>query len=441
MMKRILFLGFLSLSISCSKENSIVIPTNSTGEVASIKTYGGSKNDAVHAVVNTNDGGYAVAGYSQSIDHDITDKSSENFDFWLLKFSSEDMLEWSKTFGGTKDDRANDIMATSDGGFAILGYANSADGDASTNAGAQDFWLIKLDASGNLIWQKSFGYAGNDYGNTLIETNDNGYLITGVLDVSASGGEGNSRIVQRHAGGDIWALKLDAMGNTEWTRYYGGSFTDTAYGIAKTVDNGYVIVGSSDSDDVDIANNKGTYDFWVLKIASTGEVLWEKSFGGTEIDEARAIIPSNDGSFIIVGDTRSSDTDVSSNNGAADLWMLKISSEGTLIWEKSFGGTSFDVARSITKTQDNGFLIAGSSRSSDGDVTTNQGQNDAWILKVDANGALEWQRTLGGSQIDFVYDAVQLSNGAVIAVGESSSTDGDILENKGFTDALIVKLK
>ena len=121
--------------------------------------------------------------------------------------------------------------------------------------------------------------------------------------------------------------------------------------------------------------------------------------------------------------------------------MLKISSEGTLIWEKSFGGTSFDVARSITKTQDNGFLIAGSSRSSDGDVTTNQGQNDAWILKVDTNGVLEWQRTLGGSQIDFVYDAVQLSNGAVIAVGESSSTDGDILENKGFTDALIVKLK
>ncbi len=169
--------------------------------------------------------------------------------------------------------------------------------------------------------------------------------------------------------------------------------------------------------------------------------MWEKSFGGTEIDEARAIIPSNDGNFIIVGDTRSSDTDVSSNNGAADLWMLKISSEGTLIWEKSFGGTSFDVARSITKTQDNGFLIAGSSRSLDGDVTTNQGQNDAWILKVDANGALEWQRTVGGSQIDFVYDAVQLSNGAVIAVGESSSTDGDILENKGFTDALIVKLK
>lgn len=441
MMKRILFLGFLSLSISCSKENSIVIPTNSTGEVASIKTYGGSKNDAVHAVVNTNDGGYAVAGYSQSIDHDITDKSSENFDFWVLKFSSEDILEWSRTFGGTEDDRANDIIVTSDGGFAILGYANSADGDASTNAGAQDFWLIKLDASGNLIWQKSFGYAGNDYGNTMIETNDNGYLITGVLDVSASGGEGNSRISQRHAGGDIWALKLDATGNTEWTKYYGGSFTDTAYGIAKTVDNGYIIVGSSDSDDVDIANNKGTYDFWALKIASTGEILWEKSFGGTEIDEARAIIPSNDGNFIIVGDTRSSDTDVSSNNGAADLWMLKISSEGTLIWEKSFGGTSFDVARSITKTQDNGFLIAGSSRSLDGDVTTNQGQNDAWILKVAANGALEWQRTVGGSQIDFVYDAVQLSSGAVIAVGESSSTDGDILENKGFTDALIVKLK
>ncbi len=225
MMKRILFLGFLSLSISCSKENSIVIPTNSTGEVASIKTYGGSKNDAVHAVVNTNDGGYAVAGYSQSIDLDITDKSSENFDFWLLKFSSEDILEWSRTFGGTEDDRANDIIATSDGGFAVLGYANSADGDASTNAGAQDFWLIKLDASGNLIWQKSFGYAGNDYGNTLIETNDNGYLITGVLDVSASGGEGNSRIStetcrRRYLGFKIRCYRKYRMDKILWRLFY-----------------------------------------------------------------------------------------------------------------------------------------------------------------------------------------------------------------------------
>lgn len=441
-MKHFLFLIFLFFAISCSKEDVFLPVTNTAkGEIESIKTYGGSKNDAVHAVVNTSDGGYAVAGYSQSIDHDITDKSSENFDFWVLKFSSEDLLEWSKTFGGTEDDRAHDIIETSDGGFAILGYANSADGDASTNAGAQDFWLIKLDIFGNLTWQKSFGYAGNDSGNTLIETNDNGYLITGVLDVSASGGEGNSRTTQRHAGGDIWALKLDATGNIEWTKYYGGSFTDTAYGIAKTTDNGYVIVGSSDSDDVDIANNKGTYDFWTLKIASTGDLLWEKSFGGTEIDEARAIFPSDDGNFIIVGDTRSSDTNVSSNNGAADLWIIKMSPEGTLIWEKSFGGSSFDVARSVSKTQDNGLLIGGSSRSLDGDVTTNQGQNDAWILKIDTNGVLEWQTAVGGSQIDFVYDAVQLSNGAIIAVGESNSADGEVTENKGFTDALIIKLK
>lgn len=440
-MKKGLFIAIYLLFFSCSKKNEILPPTITAGILENLKTYGGSKNEAFKTITNTTDGGYAIAGYTQSSDNDIEDKDNESFDFWVLKFSSEDLLEWSKTFGGTADESANDIIETSDGGFAVLGHAKSTDGDLTNNAGAQDFWLIKLDALGNLIWQKAFGYLGNDFGTTLIETNDNGYLITGVLDVTASGGEGNSKSSQKHAGGDIWAIKLNASGNLVWRNYYGGSFTDTSYGVAKTDDNGYILVASSDSNDVDITNNKGSYDFWVLKIENNGTLVWQKSFGGSEIDEARAIIPSNDGNFVIVGDTRSSDVDISTNNGAADLWMLKMSSEGNLLWQTSFGGSSFDVARSISKTQDGGFLISGSSRSSDGDLTTNQGQNDAWILKVNESGILIWQTTVGGSEIDFAYDAVQLNNGEIIAVGESNSDNGDITDNKGFTDALMIKIK
>ena len=200
------------------------------------------------------------------------------------------------------------------------------------------------------------------------------------------------------------------------------------------------MVGSSDSNDVDIKNNKGSYDFWVIKISSKGVLVWEKSFGGSEIDEARAISASHDGNFIVVGDTRSSDGDINLNNGAADIWMLKISSEGSLIWEKTIGGTSFDAARSISMTQDNGFIITGSSRSSDNGFT-NQGQNDALILKVSSEGDLEWQQTIGGSEIDFLYDAVELDNKTIIGVGESSSFNGDISLNKGFSDGLIIKIK
>ena len=378
---------------NCSPNDDTTSPKEIT---TTVKTIGGAKNESAQAITKTTDGGFAVLGYTQSIDGDITDKPLEGFDYWLLKFNAKQELQWSKTYGGSGDDRGHDIIQTTDGGFAIIGSSQSDDDDVTNNAGSQDYWIAKLDPSGTIIWQKSFGFPGLDNGISVIQTNDGGYLLNGVLDVTASGGEGNSRIAQRHAGGDYWTIKLDASGEKQWSKFYGGSFTDTPYDCIQTEDNGYIIVGSSDSNDVDISGNKGTYDFWVIKISSIGTLIWEKSFGGTEIDEARAITKSGDGNYIIAGDTRSNDLNVSANHGAADLWVIKISPLGELIWEKTFGGTSFDVARSIEKTQDNGFLISGSSRSADGDVTTNQGQNDAWVLKIDSNANLQWQKNNWG---------------------------------------------
>ena len=446
MLKKIGIILSTVLAFSCSKKdvfdsdsNLPEIKTNQ-GVLDFVQTFGGSKNDAAKSVVKTQDGGYAIAGYSQSNNADITDKTDDSFDFWVMKFTENSTLSWSKTFGGSVNDRANDIIQTSDGGFAVLGFSESKDIDVSNNEGFQDFWIAKLAQNGALTWQKSFGFSGLDYGTSLVQTTDNGYLLTGVLDVSASGGLGNAKTSQKHAGGDIWVIKISADGILEWSRYFGGTFTDTAYGVEKTPDGGFIIVGSSDSDDVDIANNKGAYDFWVLKIAATGTLLWEKSFGGSEIDEARGIVATNDGNFLIVGDTRSANQDITFNNGAADVWLLKITSEGEIIWQKTIGATSFDVARSISKTNDNAYIISGSSRSSDNGFT-NQGQNDALIIKVDNNGNIVWQKTIGGSEIDILYDAVEINNTAIIAVGETNSADKDVPENKGFSDALLIKIK
>ena len=170
-------------------------------------------------------------------------------------------------------------------------------------------------------------------------------------------------------------------------------------------------------------------------------MVWEKTFGGSEIDEARAITSSNDGNYLIVGDTRSDDLNISQNAGAADLWLIKITPEGTLLWEKTIGGTNFDVGRTVSKTQDNGFLISGSSRSSDGNLTTNKGLNDAWVLKIDSGGDIKWHKSIGGSETDFFYDSVELNDQTIVAVGNSNSSNEDINENKGFTDLLILKLK
>ncbi|NRB59718.1 MAG: hypothetical protein HRU50_07195 [Winogradskyella sp.] len=438
----------LAVLISCSSDdtnsNTIVI----TGEVSSVNTFGGSNNDSGQSVVATNDGGYAILGYTQSNDGDILDKQDESFDFWVLKFDVNDSIQWQKTFGGSGDDRGRSIIQTDDGGYAVIGYTTSSDGDITSNSGLRDYWLLKLNANGNISWQKSYGFMGNDSGISVIQTMDQGYVISGILDVTASGGAGNtsrtynnSNIRSKHAGGDYWIIKLDNSGNLDWSQYFGGNFTDTPNGVVETENGDFIIAGSSDSTDTNISNNLGTYDFWVIKISSNGDLMWEKSYGGDQIDEARGIVKTSNNNYIIVGDTRSDNTNVGANNGAADLWLIKINTLGDLIWEKSIGGSSFDVARAITRSQNDGFILAGSSRSNDIDVSENKGQNDAWVLKVDDNGNLAWETTIGGSNIDFAYSVAELNNQTIVAVGDTVSNDGDILSNKGFTDLLMIKIE
>ena len=409
-------------------------------EISTIQTFGGTLNDSFQSVVSSSDGGYAVLGFTQSNDFDITDKTDTSFDFWVAKFASDHTLTWSKSYGGSSDDRGADIVSTLDGGYAIFGYSSSVDGDATVNFGIRDFWIVKIDAQGRIMWQKSFGFSGSDYGISLIATLDSGLLLTGVIDVTASGGQGNSKPSGKHAGGDYWAIKLSQTGNEEWKRYFGGSFTDVPFGLIETDANEYIIAGSSDSDDVDISENKGTYDFWVIKIDKDGNLIWSKNYGGTEIDEARAISKTLDGNFLIAGDSRSTDIDVRNSKGAADLWLIKVDNDGTLLWEKSMGGTSFDAGRSVSAGLDTGFIVSGSSRSSD--VTLkNEGQNDAWILALNDSGDIIWQHTVGGSEIDVFYDAIQINTNTIVAIGDTRSSNADILENKGFTDGLLVTLK
>ena len=432
------FIAFTFL-FCCESDDSIT--TNQIVSIHEISTLGGTKNESGQSVVATSDGGFAVLGYSQSMDGDLLNKSNISYDFWLIKYNFNGEQEWQKVYGGSSDDRGYDIILSNDNNMVIFGSSKSADGDVSSNAGSNDFWIAKISNSGAIIWEKSLGYNGSDNGYSVIQTIDNGYLLLGVLDVTASDGEGNNRISSyRHAGGDYWAVKLDSNGILEWSRYFGGNFTDTSYAACQTQGGDYIIIGSSDSNDIDISNNKGTYDFWIIKISSEGNLIWEKSYGGSEIDEALDITPTTDGNFIVCGNTRSNNIDVSSNNGAADIWILKITPNGEILWEKTYGGNSFEAAKSVHQTTDNGFIIAGNSRSDNNDLTKNNGQNDGWIFKINQDGILQWQTSIGGSNIDLLMDSTQLQDGSIVAVGNTSSSDLDISENKGFTDLLLIRL-
>src|SRR5690606_14399622 len=259
---------------SCSNDDGSSGGDNFQNEIDFTQTLGGSKNDDAKAIINTLDGGYAILGSTQSMDGDITDKNNESYDFWLIKFDNQDSIQWIKTYGGSQNDHGFDLVQSADGGYAILGYSQSNDGDVSENAGMSDFWIAKLDAEGNLLWEKSYGYVGADAGTVLTPTHDGGYLLTGILDAFASGGEGNTG---KHPGGNYWMIKLDAQGNKEWSRHYGGFFTDTAYGAIQTEDHGYIIVGSSDSYEVEWFNNKGTYRSEERRVGKECRIWWGRN--------------------------------------------------------------------------------------------------------------------------------------------------------------------
>ena len=432
----------LFLIVSCTSDDSIKI-NSLTGEIEWQKTFGGANDDIARAIIETSDKGYAIIGYTNSIDGDITDKTVAENDFWVLKLDPNGNIEWQKTYGGSGDDQGRAIIQTSDGGYAITGPSKSADGDGSNNEGQHDHWIVKLDAQGNIQWEKSHGFSGHDHSRSILQTNDGGYFIGGYLDVTASGGLGNEAVTTKHGVGEFWAQKLDATGNLEWRRYFGGTNNDRIFKVLQAHDGNFLLIGSSESDDFDVNNGNGSYDVWVIKIDTKGSMLWEKSFGGSGIDNGHAAVKTNDGNYLIAGTAISTDGDISNSKGNSDAWIIKINDSGKLLWEKSFGGSNFDAAWAIDSGKGifSSYIIAGNSKSSDGDITSNNGENDFWVLKIDTTGKLLFEKSLGGSGLDFAYGVIETFDQKIVVVGETESTDKDITSNKGGKDIWIAKIK
>ena len=444
--QRIVFLLSLVL-LSCSYDKSESIPgalSEFKGEVAWITSFGGAGDDTPRSVISTKDGGYAIFGFSNSTDGDLTGKTTAVNDYWLLKTDATGTLLWSRTYGGSKDDRGQAIVETSDGGFAITGYAMSDDGDASNNEGFHDNWILKLDPQGNVEWEQSFGFSGHDHSYDLVETQDGGFFFTGFLDITSARADGytdKSYTLTRHGVGEFWGTKLNSNGELQWRRYFGGTNNDRAHAVVNAHDGGYVMAGFSESDDFDISDPRGSYDFWIVKIDSGGQFVWERSFGGSGIDIAQDIARTEDGGYIITGSTISTDGDIAATHGESDVWVIKIDALGNLLWERTYGGSNFEAAESISPTADGGYIIAGNSKSTDQDLSTNAGQNDLWVLKIDPQGQIRWQQAYGGTDLEFGFDALETGDGGILLVGESKSTDLFPLVNKGGTDLIVIKIE
>lgn len=446
---RSIFLSIPLLLISCSHDDDDTARSDLDpaadfqGEIVWIRSFGGSGDDTAQSVIETSDGGYAVLGYTNSTDGDLQGKALGVNDYWLLKLDSDGNLQWNRTYGGSKDDRGQSVIQTADGGYAITGYAMSDDGDGSNNNGFHDNWILKLDAQGNLEWERSFGFSGHDHSYDLVQTADGGFFFVGFLDITSALADGTyskGNSLTRHGVGEFWGTKIDASGNLEWRAYFGGTNNDRAHAVVQADDGGFVLAGFSESEDFDISNSRGSYDFWVVKITNTGELVWERSFGGTGIEIAYDIAKTDSNSYLIAGHTFSTDQDISANNGEADSWLIHVSDEGDLIWEQTYGGGMFDAARSVKNIGNNHILFAGNAKSDGLGLSPNSGENDMWLAKTNFQGQLIWQKTFGGSALDFGFDALEDSTQSLILVGSSDSSDFQELEHKGGTDLIVLKL-
>jgi len=398
------------------------------------KNYGGSGDDEARAIQQTSDGGYIVAGYSKSTDGDVSGNHGDS-DFWILRLDADGDTLWSKCYGGSGDDEASAIQQTSDGGFIVAGYSSSTDGDVWGNHGdEEDYWILRLDTDGDTLWTRCYGGSNWDEAYAILQTTDGGYIVAGgagSTDGDVSGNHGNE---------DIWILRLTSTGDTLWTRCYGGSSWDEATAIRQTTDGGFIVAGWSLSTDGDVWGNHGEWDSWILRLTSTGDMVWAKCYGGSGDDDASAIQQTSDSGFIVAGFSGSTDGDVSENHGDYDYWILRLDTLGNILWSKSYGGSSDDWVEAIQQTFDGRFIVAGWSLSTDGDVWRNHGKWDFWVLRLDVTGDTLWTRCYGGSGDDEANAIQQTSDGGFIVTGESMSTDGDVPGNHGGYDSWILRL-
>lgn len=387
------------------------------------KCFGGSNDDNGAIVALTSDNGYIVAGNTWSQDGDVSNYHGWG-DILVIKLNSSGNIIWKKTLGGSLYESPTSIKQTTDNGFILCAVSESNDGDVSGNhgnfSGVRDYWIVKLDSVGTISWQKPLGGTGDDIPNSIIQTIDGGFIVAGNSDSN------DGDITTTHTDFACWVVKLDLNGNIVWQNLYVNGSGSRA--IVQTNDTGYLILGNSGA------------NFYALKIDSTGSSIWEKYYGGSGLEQAMSLVKTLDGGFLFVGDADSNDGDVFGNHGGQDFWVVKVDSLGNIIWQKCYGGTNGDNAFSAIQTIDGGYSIAGITSSIDGDITNNHGMYDYWIIKINNNGILEREKSFGGSNTDWSNSILETIDGGFIVAGETESTDGDVIGNHGDRDFWVLKL-
>ena len=309
------------------------------------RTWGGAGTDHAYGIVNTSDGGYAIAGYTYSF-------GAGNSDIFLAKYNASGSLAWSRVWGGAAADITNALVQTSDGGFAITGYT------MSYGAGGCDMVLLKYNSDGSFAWNKTWGGASDEDGQSLVQTNDGGYAVTGETSSYGSGGS------------DAFLTKYDSSGNFSWNKVWGGTSGEIVREVIQTSDGGYAISGQT------MSYGAGGGDILLTKTDSSGNVSWNRTWGGANFDFSYGMTLSDNGEYVIAGTTSSY------GNGSNDIALVKFNSSGSLVWNKTWGSTGSESSQSVIRTSDGGYAVSG--------YTTGYGagNQDMLLLKFKSDGSM-----------------------------------------------------
>ncbi|TKJ41065.1 hypothetical protein CEE37_05205 [candidate division LCP-89 bacterium B3_LCP] len=357
------------------------------------QTFGGSSVDLGKSVQQTTDGGFIIAGETVSY-------GAGGYDVYLVKTDASGNEQWSQTFGGNLNDYGYSVQQTSDGGYIIAG------GTISYGAGMYDIYLIKTDASGNERWSQPFGGSDFEQGYSVQQTSDGGYIVVGG---SASFGAGSD---------DVYLIKTDASGNQQWSQTFGGSFSDWGHSVQQTSDGGYIIAG------ITWSYGAGNWDVYLIKTDALGTEQWSQVFGGGEYDYGYYVQQVGYNGYIIAGSSSSNGT-----AGGQDVYLIKTDAAGIEQWSQTFGGNDSDEGMSVQQTNDGGYIIAGSS-SSNGTA----GNQDVYLIKTNVAGIEQWSQTFGGNDSDEGMSVQQTSDGGYIIAGRTESF------GSGSSDIWLIRL-
>lgn len=360
--------GYISCGIN--EYATSVIKLDATGALSWEKVfpYGG----ALFCIRQTTDGGYIAAG----------NDGSSTTDYFVIRLDGAGNVIWHKTYGGSLGERVFSIIQTTDGGFILGGECLSTDGDVTGSHGGGDAWIVKLDGLGNIVWKRAYGGSSSEEVRSIKQTPDGGYIFIG-----SAGSTDGDLLGTAGMTGRCWIVKLDANGNIQWQKRYGSNpGGEAGLSICLTSDGGYAAVAMAYYNGGDVTGVHGAGDFWVIKMDATGALQWQKAFGGSQLDFPTCIIESTHGCLVILGDEFSDDGDVTGNHGGPDYWVVKLSSTGSLLWQKAMGGFGGDFPYTICQTTDQGFAMAGYTASNNtGDVGSNPTlpvSNNYWIVKL-----------------------------------------------------------